>query len=651
MNHVLFSALLMALTSATPEHQVAADEAAWTAAEKVADEIRNSKPEPFTPTTQPEAQWFPQGSLGLFMHWGIHSVKGVQPSWAMIKDYPYGGELHPPERYYALAKEFNPQSYDPDLWMAAAAKAGFTYAVLTAKHHDGYALWPTAYGDMSTRQFMDSRDLLKPYVEACRKHGLKAGFYFSPQDWHYPGYPVGDTGFDYNKRGQPRPISDPEKNRADFERFFTYTIGQLNELLTRYGKIDVLWFDGMGWDGISDLHTEQTMAWIRRLQPGIVINDRWGAGDFKTPEWDMPEGPPNGWWENCISWNGHWGYNPNGKFQSAAWALERLVRARSWGGNFLLNVGPAPDGTMPPGFYERCDELAAWMQHGRNALIGAGSSPGDGRSDVPITTRGDTWFLHVMPNHRGPVTLRYVNKPEIVSLLRTGKPLEFTYEQGIVRTEIPQSEHTSFNEVIAVQWKENPWEKTIRAFEEKDRQRPPPQNSILFVGSSTIGMWDLNKYFPELQTINRGFGGSHFSDVARYADRVIRPYHPKTIVLYAGDNDIASGKSPKRVFADFEAVVASIHHAFRDIRLIVLSIKPSVARWDKYDKMQQVNRLISDLADKDPQLEYVEMGPTLLDPNGNPRPELFLKDGLHMNPEGYQIWSDILKPLLNAAPH
>ncbi len=203
------------------------------------------------------------------------------------------------------------------------------------------------------------------------------------------------------------------------------------------------------------------------------------------------------------------------------------------------------------------------------------------------------------------------------------------------------------DDAIAVQSKENPWEKAIRAFEEKDRQEQPPQGAILFVGSSTIAMWDLKKCFPELQTINRGFGGSHFSDVAHYADRVIRPYHPMTIVLYAGDNDIASGKSPERVFADFEAVMNSIHRAFRDVRVLVLSIKPSIARWDKYEKMQQVNRLMSNLAERNPQLEYVELGPTLLDANGKPRPDLFLKDGLHMNPEGYRLWSDMLEPLLS----
>jgi alpha-L-fucosidase len=134
------------------------------------------------PNPHPDAQWFKTAGLGLFMHWGIHSTAGIQPSWTMIKDYER--IYYPPEKYFALAEKFDPHHYDPDKWMLAAKQAGFSYAVLTAKHHDGYALWPTQFGNFSTRQYLNGRDLLQPYVEACRKYGLKVGFYFSQRDWH-----------------------------------------------------------------------------------------------------------------------------------------------------------------------------------------------------------------------------------------------------------------------------------------------------------------------------------------------------------------------------------------------------------------------------------------------------------------------------------
>lgn len=416
----------------------------------------------FQRTTHPDAQWFPEAGFGLFMHWGIHSVPGIQPSWAMIKDYPHGGDprFHPPEKYYALAEQFNPDNYDPDVWMEAAARAGFTYAVLTAKHHDGYALWPTSYGEMSTRQYMGGRDLLRPYVEACRRHGLKVGLYFSPRDWSYPNYPLGDVDFDYSKRGQYE-TRDPEQNRREFEAFYEYTVGQLGELLTRYGKIDLLWFDGMGWHGISDIRTQETLGWIRDLQPGIVMNNRWGGvGDYGTPEWRFPDtrpgGTQGGWWEYCIAWNGHWGYNPGRPFRPTSWVLETLARTRAWGGNFLLNVGPAPDGTMPEGFYERCEELAAWMAHSKEAVIGTLPTPGDERANVPITRREEVWYLHALPGHEGPVELRGVAMPRRVVLLATDEQLGYDRDGDRLRINLPADRRTGLVDVIAVHWDRAP---------------------------------------------------------------------------------------------------------------------------------------------------------------------------------------------------
>ena len=211
------------------------------------------------PNPAPGAQWFPDASLGLFMHWGIHSVVGAQPSWDMITGYRYGGRVAPPERYYALAERFNPQHYDPNKFLKAAKEAGFTYAV--------------KYG-IGTKQYMNGRDLLKDYVEACRANGLKVGFYYSPRDWHYPGA-MHPREFDVATRDSLPPITDSIANRKEFEQFFGYVMAQLEELVTNYGKIDVLWFDGMSWRGESKMYTEQIYAWVRSLQPDIVINDRW----------------------------------------------------------------------------------------------------------------------------------------------------------------------------------------------------------------------------------------------------------------------------------------------------------------------------------------------------------------------------------------
>lgn len=312
-------------------------------------------------TTHPDAQWFPEAGMGLFLHWGIHSVAGVQASWAMIEDYPAGGEKRlSVDEYFGLADQFNPQNYDPERWLAAAYKAGFRYAVLTTKHHDGYALWPSDYGDFGVKTHLAGRDLVQPFIDACRKTGMRVGLYFSFADWRYPGFPIGDVDFDFKKRGQYHPMSD-EEDAALFDAFYSHTIGQLDELLTRYGKIDLLWFDGANWKGRDSeaLRSHETIEHLRALQPGIVINNRWGKiGDYVTPEYAFPEERPESWWECCYATGHHWGYNEDAFLLKASWIAGMRDKCVKWGGNFLVDVGPAPDGSMSQKFYDVCDALA-----------------------------------------------------------------------------------------------------------------------------------------------------------------------------------------------------------------------------------------------------------------------------------------------------
>jgi alpha-L-fucosidase len=424
------------------------------------------KEEPTFPNPHHEAQWFPDASLGLFMHWGIHSVVGAQPSWDMISHYRYGGKVAPPDRYYALADQFDPQKYDPDKWLKAAKEAGFTYAVLTTKHHDGYALWPSRYG-IGTSQYIQGRDLIREYVDACRKNGMKVGFYFSPRDWHFPGlmHPV---EFDANTRHQVPAITDSVANYQLYERFLAFVLAQMEEILTRYGKIDILWLDGMYFRGVSDMHTNQIYAWIRSLQPGIVVNDRWSnivnpddpdgtgmrIGDFTTPfECILPSYIPSRWWEHCDIWTsggGGWGHDKTGKFRPYAWFFEHLVASRSLGGNFLPNVGPDGNGEMHPNYYRNMEAIAAWMSHSRESVIGAGPSPGVERSNVMITTRGNNWYLHLLPSFQKQVSLRTDREPISATLLRTGEPIPYIYMDGFINFTLSPKLRTEMDDVVKV---------------------------------------------------------------------------------------------------------------------------------------------------------------------------------------------------------
>ena len=194
--------------------------------------------------------------------------------------------------------------------------------------------------------------------------------------------------------------------------------------------------------------------------------------------------------------------------------------------------------------------------------------------------------------------------------------------------------------------KPNRFEKHIQRFEERDRAKPPRRDWVLFVGSSSTRGWNLEKSFPGKGFINRGFGGSQMSDLLHFVDRIVILYRPKAIVIYEGDNDIASRKSPERVLADFEAVVQRVHGALPKTHVLFISIKPSLKRWKLVDKMRKANQLIRELTEGDERLHYVDIDTPMIGPDGRPRPELFRKDGLHLKPEGYKVWADALEPYL-----
>lgn len=414
----------------------------------MADESKDA----FGRTQHPDAQWFGNAGLGLFVHWGLASVHGhAELSWAMMANVPWGQKpenLVTPEDYFKLAERFNPDKYDPDKWLKAARSMGYKYAVLTTKHHEGYALWPSSYGDFGTRTHMRGRDLVKPFVEACRRNGLKVGFYYSPPDWYF-----NRNYMSFNHNREPNApylglrhevIQPPTKPAGWNARYKAYIRGQVEELLTRYGKIDLLWFDG-GPDAIS-------IDRIRQLQPGIVINNRMhGHGDFATPEYDFPKEKPTAeWWENCASWKGGWGYTEPVRYQSAAWMLSRLARVRSWGGNLLINVGPQPNGELPKVAYDRMKEVAAWMKHSGASVFGTSAGPWPERCNVPVTIKGDRMYLHALPEFKETIKLTGVERPQSVKLLRTGEALQYTFKDGCLQIDIPARMRTELVDVVEV---------------------------------------------------------------------------------------------------------------------------------------------------------------------------------------------------------
>ncbi|MDR3677427.1 MAG: alpha-L-fucosidase [Acidobacteriota bacterium] len=417
--------------------------------------------------------WFHPAALGLFIHWGPCSVGEIEIGWGMFKDINAPNPYWPPEKYRALADRFDPRNYDPNKWLAAAAKAGFKYAVVITRHCDGYAMWPSDFGDFGTKQKMKGRDLVRPFVEACREHGLKVGFYYCPTDWTYcpkgwpyAGFPRRDPNFNsYNplkKMGIPIHVDMPQAElQRYFEQYYAYVKGQVTELLTRYGKIDLLWWDGYDWPNEVDLHGLEMEEYVRKLQPEIIQNDRYvswrgkkSQGDYNTDlEAKDPAGRPPGDWEQCEQICVGWSYRgPKATCKPASYLIERLARDRAWGGNYLPDFGPLPDGTMPPSYYAICAEMAEWMKHSAVSIYNVDGGPYPDRSDCPITVKGDTWFVHFLTPSQRSATLKNVGSPKSATLLRTGKAVLWNKEGDDIVLVPAQSDFTSLDDVVRVVW-------------------------------------------------------------------------------------------------------------------------------------------------------------------------------------------------------
>lgn len=328
----------------------------------------------FVRTTDPGADWFFHPvQLGLFIHFGISAAgEDLDISWSMMDNpdrYGRNGQTTP-RNYWRLAEKFSPDKFDPEKFLSAAKNAGFTYAVFTCRHHDGYAMWPSDLGDFSTKTYMGGRDLVGEYVAACRKVGLKVGLYYSPPDWRfnrdYMSFMIGSRSGKYPER----PYKDIDHNPVDsippmpeehLAKYLDYVNGQVRELLTRYGRIDLLWFDGTTPDTSRTISPEE----IRALQPHIVLNDRmwgWGNGDYSSRyECFLPnEKPPYEYWETCHGWHvgGGWSYVINAdKYRPLEDTLRKYSVCREYGGNLLLNIAPRGDGSVPDAYFEKVSEL------------------------------------------------------------------------------------------------------------------------------------------------------------------------------------------------------------------------------------------------------------------------------------------------------
>ncbi|OAH12679.1 alpha-L-fucosidase [Streptomyces jeddahensis] len=368
--------------------------------------------------------WFPDAKLGIFIHWGIYAVDGVQESWSF-----FDGDV-PHDQYMAQLDRFTAAAYDPREWAALFARAGARYAVLTSRHHDGVALWDTALGDLNVvRHTPAGHDLVGPYAEALREQGLKVGLYYSHSDWNHPDY--ASTRYEGRPPEQEdNPYAEVPKEQEDLEawaRYLDYRDGQVRELCTRY-RPDLLWFDGE-WERTEEQWRIRELAdLIRSEVPECVLNARMlSHGDYATPEQGVPIVPPDGPWELCLTINDSWGYQHHDHNHKSTGQLVRyFTETIGAGGNLLLDVGPKEDGTIPAEQVERLEGLGAWIARHADAVYGTvrGLPAGHHYGPSTLSADGRTLYLVLFDIPRGPIGVRGLRTPvHRVSVLGTGTGL------------------------------------------------------------------------------------------------------------------------------------------------------------------------------------------------------------------------------------
>ena len=363
-------------------------------------------------------RWFRHDRFGMFIHWGIYSIPACG-EWVMSHKEMTVEEYEP---YFHL---FDPVDCDPRKWVRLAKEAGMKYVVLTAKRHDGFCLFDSALTEYKATNTKAGRDLVKEFVEACREEGLKVGLYFSIIDWHHPDFPK------YGDRQHPmRNRKEYEDEKIDFDRYLEYMHGQVKELVTGYGKLDILWFD-FSYDDMcgEKWKAEELIKMVRKYQPEVIIDNRLeGAGDnhgsiatanpkitsgdFASPEQIIP---PYGIrdelgemipWELCATMNNHWCYcNFDHEFKPADMLIRKLVECVSKGGNMILNVGPDARGNIPEESVRILKEIGKWMEKNKESIYGADicelPKPEWGR----YTRKGDIIYAHVYEAPLGALPL------------------------------------------------------------------------------------------------------------------------------------------------------------------------------------------------------------------------------------------------------
>jgi len=387
--------------------------------------------------------WWTNDRFGMFIHWGLYALP-ARHEWVKNR------ERLTNEQYQVYFDQFNPDMYNPVLWAKQAKEAGMKYAVLTSKHHEGFCLFDSKYTDYKSTNTQIKRDLVKEFVEAFRAEGLKVGFYYSLIDWHHPDFTIDRFHPQRIDNGTQAAYDSVNRNR-DMKKYREYLFNQTRELLTNYGKIDIMWFDfsypGKNGKGRDDWNSVELLRMVRQLQPGIIIDNRLDLNDYddgfdfvtpeqyKAAEWPEVNGKRVAW-ETCQTFSGSWGYyRDETSWKSTAQLLELLIESVSKGGNLLLNVGPTGRGVFDQRAQDRLKSMGAWMKFNNKSIYGCTQAPKEFAAPPntlltynPVTKK---LYLHLLAYPLDALVLPgFAGKVAYAQFLHDNSEIKFTTQQG-----------------------------------------------------------------------------------------------------------------------------------------------------------------------------------------------------------------------------
>ena len=620
--------------------------------------------------------WWRDAAFGMFIHWGAYSIPGGERNgkvcrggaeWIMDK-LDYTVEDYEKE----VVAKFNPVHFDADAWVTMAKNAGMKYIVLTTKHHDGFCLWDskvTDYDIMDASPF--KRDIVKELSEACKRQGIRFCVYHSIVDWHHPQaqaplYP------NYNAGQKDQSVVNPE-----FPKYFeNYLKPQVKELLTNYGDIGVVWFDG---DWIADYTTEmgkEMYQFIRDIQPNTIVNNRVDkgrmgmegmdkegdfAGDFGTPEQEIPATGIDADWEACMTMNGSWGYKPSDKnWKSSKTLIRHLVDIVSKGGNFLLNIGPDSQGLFPPESVERLAAIGDWTKVNGEAIYGAKASPFDRPKWGRYTSKRGLLFAHVFdwPADKKIQIDKSLKVKRAYFLADPDHVLEIKESNKGDYILLPENAPDTMATVIKLEVIPSEDWANLNRFSKANAELPAPaanEKRVVFMGNSITEGWVRwhGEFFDKNPYIGRGISGQTTAQMLlRFRPDVIN-LQPKVVVIHAGTNDIAANRGPQtleqiagNIFSMAELAQAN------GIKVVLASLLPASSYgWrpaiDPADKIIELNGMIREYAQKN-DMVYLDYYSAMVNNEKGLKKE-YGRDSVHPNVEGYKVMEKLVQKAIEAA--